>query len=94
MFPLPPTWHFIEELEGSFVFENSNRTFNVYIDFEEDKATQYTIGYQQLEGEFELIDAGDDPYTTGAKTKKEALEKALLMMEFINLKLYGDPSEN
>ncbi len=94
MFPLPPTWHFIEELEGSFVFENSNRTFNVYIDFEEDKATQYTIGYQQLEGEFELIDAGDDPYTTGANTKKEALEKALLMMEFINLKLYGDPSEN
>jgi hypothetical protein len=86
---LPPTWHFIEELEGSFVFENSSRTFSVYVDFEQDKSVPYTIGYDQLEGDYELIDAGDDTFTTGAKTQKEALEKALLMMEFINLKLFG-----
>lgn len=86
---LPPTWHFIEELEGSFVFENSSRTFSVYVDFELGKSVPYTIGYDQLEGDYELIDAGDDTFTTGAKTQEEALEKALLMMEFINLKLFG-----
>ena len=86
---LPPSWHFIEELEGSFVYENSSRTFSVYIDFDASLKTPYIIGYQQLEGEFEMIDTGDDPYTTGAQTEEEAMEKALLMMEFINLKLYG-----
>jgi hypothetical protein len=89
---LPPTWHFIEEVEGSFVFENSNRTFNVYVDFDETLKVPYVIGYQQQEGDYEMIDTGDDPFTTGAQTKKEALEKAILMMEFINLKLYGDDS--
>jgi hypothetical protein len=87
---LPPSWHFIEEVEGSFVFENASRTFSVYVDYDASLKVPYVIGYQQLEGEFEMIDTGDDPFTTGAQTQKEALEKALLMMEFINLKLYGE----
>lgn len=86
---LPPTWHFIEEVEGSFVFENASHTFQVYIDFDASLKVPYTIGYQQLEGDYEMIDTGDDPFTTGAPTKKEAVEKALMMMEFINLKLFG-----
>lgn len=84
---------FIEEVEGSYVFENTAHNFNVYIDLDENRSTPYTIGYQQLEGDYEMIDVEDGPYVTSAATKAEAIEKAMLMMEFINLKLYGDSSE-
>jgi hypothetical protein len=93
MMPLPRYWMFIEEMEGSFVFENIDHNFNVYIDYDAEKAAPYIIGYEQLEGDFEIIDAGDTPFTTTAATESEAIEKAMMMMEFINLKLHGAKEE-
>jgi hypothetical protein len=82
-------WTLIEEHEGSFVFENNDHTFNVFIDFNDKTKVPYTIGYEQLEGDYELIDFEDGTFKTTAETKDEALNKAVLLMQFVNIKLYG-----
>ena len=82
----PENWIFIEEVEGSFVFENSNHTFTVFIDFNSSLETPYVIGYEQLEGDYELIEIEEGVFTTSAQTQTDAQTKAFLLMNFINEK--------
>lgn len=82
-------WTLVEEHEGSFIFVNNDHSFHVFIDFNHQLKQPFTIGYEQLEGDYELIDFEDGTFTTKAFTKQEALNKALLLMQFVNLKVNG-----
>jgi len=81
---LPKNWNLIEEWEQSYVFENSDGTFCVFIDFDAKLAKPYVIGYEQLEGDFEIIEIEDEAYTTTSTTKNDAWAKAILLMNFID----------
>ena len=85
MAKLPRNWSLIEEFEGSFVFENNSGSFSVFIDFDDKKKLPFQIGYEQLEGDFELIELEDDSaFTSSALTLEEAYDKAVLFMDFID----------
>lgn len=90
MNPLPQNWALIEEHEGCYIFELSDRTFNVFVDYNEKSTVPYVIGYEQQEGDYELIDFEDGSFTTTALSLTEALEKAVLLMQFVNLKINGN----
>jgi len=84
MSKLPSNWSLIEEFEGSFVFENSEGTFSVFIDFDEKLKIPFIIGYEQLEGDFEWIELEDESFSTTASTLEDAYEKSVLLMKFID----------
>lgn len=86
---LPVYWDLVEEWEGSFVFENTDQSFQVHIDFNPKLKIPYLIGYEQLTGDYELIDFEDSVFTTTAANLPEAMEKAVLLMQVINLKMNG-----
>ena len=89
MNPILQNWTLVEEHEGSFIFENNDHTFNVFIEYDQNLKVPYTIGYEQLEGDYELIDFEDGTFKTTAGNKEDALNKAVLLMQFVNIKLYG-----
>ena len=83
MTPIPSNWTLLEEIDGCMVFGHSTNMFEVYIDFDDSKKAKYTISYEQTDGDYELIDIEDGTFTTTAQTKEDAMEKAILLMQFI-----------
>lgn len=83
MTPIPNSWTLLEEIDDCFVFGHSTNMFEVYIDFDDSKKAKYTISYEQTDGDYELIDIEDGTFTTTAQTKEDAIEKAILLMQFI-----------
>jgi hypothetical protein len=81
---LPKGWELIEEFEGSFVFENSKLNFSVNIDFEELLVAPYNIEFLHTKGYLKLVNFDDGVYKVKALNEADALQKALLMMQFIN----------
>jgi hypothetical protein len=89
---LPANWHLVEEWDNNFIFENSNISFCVNVNFTEQCDIQYSIDYNQLKGNYNVIGFENGAYTTNASSKAEALRKAVEMMLFID-KLTKDKSE-
>nr|MBK9652691.1 hypothetical protein [Bacteroidota bacterium] len=83
MTPIPNSWTLLEEIDDCFVFGHSTNMFEVYIDYDAAKKAKYTISYEQTDGDYELIDIEDGTFTTTAQTKEDAIEKAILLMQFI-----------
>lgn len=81
---LPKGWELIEEWEGSYVFENKKLNFSVNIDFEQDLASPYNIEFLHTKGYLKLVNFDDGVYKVKASNETEALQKALLMMQFVN----------
>ena len=81
---LPKGWELIEEWEGSFIFENSKLSFSVNIDFEALLKEPYTIEFLHTKGYLKLVIFDEGVYKVTALNEAEALQKALLMMSFIN----------
>ena len=81
---LPKGWALIEEFEGSFVFENAKLNFSVNIDFEELLKMPYHIEFLHTKGYLKLVNFDDGVYKVNALNEADALQKAVLMMLFIN----------
>jgi hypothetical protein len=81
---LPRGWELIEEFEGSYVFENTKLNFSVNIDFEALLALPYNIEFLHTKGYLKLVNFDDGVYKVNALNEADALQKALLMMQFIN----------
>lgn len=83
---LPNNWSLIEEYDGNYIFENSNKSFCVNVDFITRCEYPYSISFVQIQGEFVVIGIENGAYATHAKASHEAFNKACEMMEFINSK--------
>lgn len=81
---LPKGWELIEEFEGSFVFENAKLNFSVNIDFEALLAAPYNIEFLHTKGYLKLVNFDDGVFKVTAMNEGDALDKAILMMTFIN----------
>lgn len=81
---LPKGWELIEEWEGSFIFENSKLSFSVNVDFEALLKEPYTIEFLHTKGYLKLVNFDEGVFKVTALNEAEALQKALLMMSFIN----------
>lgn len=80
---LPANWHLVEEWENNFIFENTDSSFNVNVTFTEQCSPPYSVSFSQLKGIFTLIGFEDGAYSTNSSTKDKAIEKAIVMMLFI-----------
>lgn len=83
MTPIPNNWTLLEEIDQCMVFGHSTNMFEVYIDFDAAKKNPYSITYEQTDGDYELIEIEEGTFTTTALTKDDAMEKAILLMQFI-----------
>ena len=87
---LPENWNLVEEYEGNYIFEDAEKEFSVSIDQMGAMVPPYEISYQQLKGEFTKIGFDNGGYSTHAFNEKEALEKAVEIMELIHRKTLNE----
>ena len=81
---LPENWTLIEEYEGNFIFENSNNSFCVNIDYIPACEYPYSVSFIQLKGQLNQIGTENGRYSTHSHIIQEAYRKACEMMSFIN----------
>jgi hypothetical protein len=89
---VPLSWILVEEWENNFIFENTDNSFSVNITYTERCSVTYSISFSQLKGIYTVIGFEDGAYSTNATTLAEAIEKAIIMMLFID-KLAQDKSD-
>jgi len=82
----PNNWTLIEEYDGNYIFENSDKSFCVNVDYTSNCEYCYIIYFLQLRGQKTEIGFENDAYITHAKVLEDAYQKTIEMMEFINLK--------
>ncbi len=81
---LPKNWKLIEAYDGNFIFEDDLQEFSVSVDQMGAMNPPYEICYQQLKGEYTKIRFEKGGYSTHGFDEKQAIQKAVEMMLFIN----------
>lgn len=82
---LPNLWSLVDQYEGNFIFENSDKSFCVNVDCFPDLKYPYSVTFTQLNGANTKIGIENGGYSTYGCNVEEARVKAIEMMEFINL---------
>lgn len=85
---IPDSWSLVEEYDGNYIFENTNKSFCVNIDYTYACEYPYSINFIQLQGDTIIIGFEDGAYSTHSKNLQDAITKAYKMMEFINTKCF------
>jgi hypothetical protein len=74
---LPDKWQLIEQWDSNFIYENEDKTFCVNVDFTNNFYKPYSIGFNQLKGNFVVIGYDYGAYSINAFIEIEAIEKHL-----------------
>lgn len=86
---IPANWSLIDEYDGSLIFENSDKSFCVNIDYTPACDYPYSISFIQLKGQFTLIGIENGRYSAHSRILQDAYCRAGEMMSFIDLKIGG-----
>lgn len=83
---LPNSWSLVEQYNGNYIFENSDKSFCVNVDYTFGCDYPYSISYIQVSEKLIMIGIENGAYSAHSKFLEDALSKAYEMMLFINSK--------